>query len=67
MYRTGTLQPPGGVAQQNEVDIDKAEDLLPMFDVRDKWGDLIGGIQDQGDCGSSWAASTIGRIFHPLG
>ncbi|PIK40845.1 hypothetical protein BSL78_22306 [Apostichopus japonicus] len=59
LYRTGTLQPPGGVAQQNEVDIDKAEDLLPMFDVRDKWGDLIGGIQDQGDCGSSWAASTI--------
>lgn len=59
LYRTGTLEPPGGVVEQTEVDIAKVENLPASFDVRDKWGDLIGGIQDQGDCGSSWAASTI--------
>lgn len=59
LYRTGTLEPPGGVVRQTEVDIELRENLPKTFDVRDKWGNLIGGIQDQGDCGSSWAASTI--------
>lgn len=33
--------------------------LPHSFDARNKWPGLIGGVQDQGWCGSSWALSTI--------
>ena len=41
-------QPQGMVFQDN-------------FDCRDRWGPYIGGVIDQGNCGSSWAISTSGN------
>ncbi|VDM99317.1 unnamed protein product, partial [Thelazia callipaeda] len=56
-YRLGTLLPEESVQNMNEIII-KPRELPTTFDARQKWPGLIHGIQDQGECGSSWAQST---------
>ncbi|XP_022089071.1 uncharacterized peptidase C1-like protein F26E4.3 [Acanthaster planci] len=57
--RLGTLKPARDVAAMNEIDIEHTTELPENFDSRQKWPDWIEGVMDQGDCGSSWAVSTI--------
>lgn len=44
----------------------KDESLPEYFDARQKWPGMITEIQDQRDCGSSWAFSTSGKLPCPL-
>uniref|UniRef100_A0AC35UCK2 SMB domain-containing protein n=1 Tax=Rhabditophanes sp. KR3021 TaxID=114890 RepID=A0AC35UCK2_9BILA len=56
-YRLGTLFPDRSVQNMNHILI-KPRELPSHFDAREKWPGLIHGIQDQGNCASSWAFST---------
>ena len=33
------------------------------FDAREKWANYIHPVRDQGDCGASWAFSTVGKEY----
>ncbi|XP_038057707.1 uncharacterized peptidase C1-like protein F26E4.3 [Patiria miniata] len=57
--RLGTLKPGRAVAAMTEIDIEQTNQLPESFDSRQKWPGWIEGVMDQGDCGSSWAISTI--------
>uniref|UniRef100_A0A0K0EDR3 SMB domain-containing protein n=1 Tax=Strongyloides stercoralis TaxID=6248 RepID=A0A0K0EDR3_STRER len=58
-YKLGTLFPEKSVQNMNEILI-KPRELPNQFDSREKWGNMIHGINNQGECASSWAISTTG-------
>ena len=60
--RLGTKKPAPTVSAMKEINIDEMDDLPDSFDSRQKWPGWIEGVSDQGNCGSSWAVSTTGKI-----
>ncbi|XP_013793694.2 uncharacterized peptidase C1-like protein F26E4.3, partial [Limulus polyphemus] len=58
LYRLGTFKPYGKTVHMNEIHIMDHRPLPERFDSREKWPGMIQEINDQGDCGSSWAFST---------
>ncbi|VDO73889.1 unnamed protein product, partial [Onchocerca flexuosa] len=58
LHRLGTLFPERSVQNMNEMVV-KPRELPTSFDARQKWPNFIHPIQDQGDCASSWAQSTV--------
>lgn len=57
--RLGTLQPQRFVLNMNPVRRIYDSSSLPRhFSSETKWPGLVGNVQDQGWCGSSWAIST---------
>lgn len=58
-YRLGTFYPAEKVFRMQSLHPQQDESLPEHFDARQKWPGMITGIQDQRDCGSSWAFSTI--------
>jgi C1A family cysteine protease len=58
-YRLGTLYPDSTVQNMHGILAPEVDVLPAEFDARENWRGLIGPIRDQGDCGSSWAFSTV--------
>lgn len=59
--RLGTMKPRPEVMAMSEISSDAATmDIPKHFDAREHWPGLVGDIQDQGDCASSWAVTTSG-------
>ncbi|XP_071835840.1 uncharacterized peptidase C1-like protein F26E4.3 [Apostichopus japonicus] len=57
--RLGTMKPRPEVMAMSEISSDAATmDIPKHFDAREHWPGLVGDIQDQGDCASSWAVTT---------
>ncbi|XP_002734398.2 tubulointerstitial nephritis antigen-like [Saccoglossus kowalevskii] len=59
-HKLGTLKVERDVHTMTEIDIKMKKKIPKSFDARDKWGSMITGILDQGNCASSWAFSTVG-------
>lgn len=60
-HRLGTMKPRPEVMAMSEIQSDAATmDIPKHFDAREHWPGLIGDVQDQGDCASSWAVTTSG-------
>lgn len=57
--RTGTFKPEQPVAEMHSIDMNGAIAFEEHFDAREKWPGYIQPIRDQGNCGSSWAISTV--------
>ena len=61
-FKLGTKRPVKTVKQMASMHV-SINDVLPEnFDGRVVWADLITPIQDQGNCGASWAFSTTSRF-----
>ena len=58
-YRLGTMYPDSAVQNMHGILAPTVDSLPNMFDSREKWQGLISPVRDQGDCGASWAFSTI--------
>lgn len=57
--KLGAIRPDYPVRHMTAVEFSYSPSSLPVsFDTREKWGPLVGGIQDQGWCAASWAFST---------
>ena len=57
------MRPQSAVRQMNSLRSRvNGQDLPEEFDARKKWENLIHPIQDQGQCGASWAFSTTGNF-----
>ena len=61
-YRLGTFYPAEKVFRMQSLHPQQDEGLPEYFDARQKWPGMITDIQDQRDCGSSWAFSSIGKL-----
>ncbi|XP_059090669.1 uncharacterized peptidase C1-like protein F26E4.3 isoform X2 [Tigriopus californicus] len=58
--RLGTVRPEAPVNDMSAIEfVYRSEDLPKSFDARDKWRGKITPVLDQGECGASWAFSTI--------
>ncbi|XP_041484086.1 uncharacterized peptidase C1-like protein F26E4.3 [Lytechinus variegatus] len=58
-YRLGTMKPTAAVLNMHQIQNDMPpEDIPEEFDARLHWPGLIEGVQNQGNCASSWAMST---------
>ncbi|XP_069127544.1 uncharacterized peptidase C1-like protein F26E4.3 isoform X3 [Argopecten irradians] len=58
-YRLGTIPPDEAVRKMKPVRGPTIPDLPEEFDSRDQWPGRIHPIRDQGNCGASWAFSTV--------
>ncbi|KAK3089104.1 hypothetical protein FSP39_000846 [Pinctada imbricata] len=58
-YKLGTLPPDTAVMNMTAVQNDVFEVPPEEFDAREKWANYIHPVRDQGDCGASWAFSTV--------
>ncbi|XP_013389940.1 uncharacterized peptidase C1-like protein F26E4.3 [Lingula anatina] len=59
-YRLGTMEPGPSVARMTSLRVHVNEILPDFFDARSRWPGMIHPVQDQGNCGASWAFSTTG-------
>ena len=62
-HKLGTKRPIKSVKQMASMRVNSNDVLPEEFDGREEWGDLIHPIQDQGDCGASWAFSTTSKLL----
>ncbi|XP_071117981.1 uncharacterized peptidase C1-like protein F26E4.3 [Haliotis cracherodii] len=66
-YRLGTFPLDSNVVRMTPLKVRLDEVLPEAFDSRQKWGQLINPIRDQGNCGASWAFSTTAVASDRLG
>ncbi|KAK3773560.1 hypothetical protein RRG08_022270 [Elysia crispata] len=59
LYRLGTFQLDRKAQAMTPIEIEEMENLPENYDSREKWAGKLHPIQDQGNCGSSWAHSSI--------
>eukprot|EP00057_Strongylocentrotus_purpuratus_P010528 XP_011665002.1 PREDICTED: tubulointerstitial nephritis antigen-like [Strongylocentrotus purpuratus] len=58
-YRLGTMKPTAAVLTMHQIQNDMPPEAIPEeFDARAQWPGLVEGVQNQGNCASSWAMST---------
>jgi len=60
-FRLGTMPPEPNVLRMKPIKIKVADDLPERFDSREKWPNRIHPVRDQGNCGASWAFTTVGK------
>lgn len=65
-YKLGTKRPMKNVKQMASMHVNINEVLPEQFDAREEWGDLIHPVQDQGNCGASWAFSTTSKYGNDI-
>ncbi|XP_021362216.1 uncharacterized peptidase C1-like protein F26E4.3 isoform X2 [Mizuhopecten yessoensis] len=58
-YRLGTIPPDMAVRKMKPVRVQIDPDLPDEFDSRERWQGRIHPVRDQGNCGASWAFSTV--------
>ncbi|GFS22662.1 tubulointerstitial nephritis antigen-like [Elysia marginata] len=58
-YRLGTFLLDKKAQDMRPIKVQVEESLPASFDTRKKWPGKLSPIQDQGNCGSSWAQSSI--------
>ncbi|ELT90079.1 hypothetical protein CAPTEDRAFT_166233 [Capitella teleta] len=57
-YRLGTFKPQGMIEEMSSLKVDADEVMPDEFDAREEWPSFIHPVQDQGNCGASYAFST---------